>query len=278
VTQRERGRGGEKRIWAIEQNEARETYLNHYFGMDVANHMIKNTANKYITWKYWHVPYLHLQSMGIVAAYDMYKECCDGLLDATWKVDVKDRMSYSESCMKLSKQMLEYDPKNNVYNGDDKQRSFTQNHKVRMSIDKGMESCERVEALYPEDGLTLANFKLARKFPRLQCNFASDFGKHLANIGSPCEVCGRNCLTKCLLCGKLMCTTDKRKWNGARCALLFHSEEFFGLARSDYQTVHGKEVSAWKPPSQQTIERNNRRIKSFQNAINAEESLGESNE
>jgi hypothetical protein len=53
----------------------------------------KNTANKYITWKYWHAPYLHAQAMGIVAAYDMYKECYDGLLDATWKVDVKDRMS-----------------------------------------------------------------------------------------------------------------------------------------------------------------------------------------
>jgi hypothetical protein len=26
---------------------------------------------------------------------------------------------------------------------------------------------------------------------------------------------------------------DKRKWNGAKCAALFHSEEFFGLARSD---------------------------------------------
>jgi hypothetical protein len=51
--------------------------------------------------------------MGIVAAYDMYKECCDGLLDATWKVDVKDRMTYSEFRMKLSKQMLECDPNNN---------------------------------------------------------------------------------------------------------------------------------------------------------------------
>jgi hypothetical protein len=68
----------------------------------------------------------------------------------------------------------------------------------------------------------------------------------------------------------------QKKWNGARCALLFHSEEFFGLARSDSQTVHGKEVS--EPPSQQTIERNERRMKLFQNAINAKESLGESNE
>jgi hypothetical protein len=136
-----------------------------------------------------------------------------------------------------------------------------------------MESCERRESLYPEDWLTLANFKLARTFPRFQCKLASDFGRHLANIvvttkSKPCEVCGRKCLTKCLICSKLMCTMDKRKWNGARCALLFHSEEFFGLARSDYQTVHGKEVSAWKPPSKQTTERNERRIKNFQNAIN----------
>ncbi len=68
---------------------------------------------------------------------------------------------------------------------------------------------------------------------------------------------------------------DKRKWNGARCALLFHSEEFFGLARSDYNTVHGKEVSAWQPPNKQTIERNERRIKNFQNVIKDEEALGE---
>jgi hypothetical protein len=39
VTERVRGRGGG--VWAIKQNEARETYLNHYFGMYVADHMIK---------------------------------------------------------------------------------------------------------------------------------------------------------------------------------------------------------------------------------------------
>jgi len=69
---------------------------------------------------------------------------------------------------------------------------------------------------------------------------------------------------------------DKRKWNGARCTLFFYSEEFFGLARSDYKTVHGKKVSAWKLPSKQTIERNKRHIKNFQNAIKDEEMLGES--
>ncbi len=83
VKQRDRGKGADKRVWAIKQNEARETYLNHYYGMDVANHMVKNTANKYITWKYWHSAYLHAQSMVVVAMYDMYKECCEGLLDST---------------------------------------------------------------------------------------------------------------------------------------------------------------------------------------------------
>ncbi len=92
VTHTERGRGAEKRVWAIKQNEAHETYLNHYYGMEVADHMIKNTANKYITWKYWHSAYLHAQSMVVVAAYDMYMECCKGLLDSTWEIDEKERI------------------------------------------------------------------------------------------------------------------------------------------------------------------------------------------
>ncbi len=139
VKHRERGRGADKRVWAIEQNEAREAYLNHYYGMDVADHMIKNTANKYITWKYWHSAYLRAQLV-VVAVYDMYKECCEGLLDSTWKINEKERMSYSEFHMKLSKQMLEYNPRNNQYNGDNKLRLFTQNHKARRTIKDSMDT------------------------------------------------------------------------------------------------------------------------------------------
>jgi hypothetical protein len=103
VKHRQRGREADKRVWAFEQNEARETYLNNYYGMDVVDHMIK-TVNNYITWKYWHSAYLHAQSMVVVAVYDMYKECCEGLLDSTWKINEKEMMLYSEFCMKLSKQ------------------------------------------------------------------------------------------------------------------------------------------------------------------------------
>jgi hypothetical protein len=82
VSKKVRGKGKTKRVWGIEQNEARERYLRHYYGINNLDHKIKNTSIRYITWKYWHAPYLHAKSMGIIAAYDMYNECCDGLLDA----------------------------------------------------------------------------------------------------------------------------------------------------------------------------------------------------
>ena len=110
-------------------------------------------------------------------------------------------------------------------------------------------------------------------FPRLQCNLTSEFDNHLANIvvntnGPPCEVWGRKCLTRCLLCRKQMCTADKRKWNGAKCALLLHSEEFSGLARSNYNAVHWKDASRWKQPNEQTTARNARHVKNFVKEVN----------
>jgi hypothetical protein len=64
--------------WGIEQNEARATYLGHYYGVDNVNHMIKNATIRYTTWKYWHAPFLHALSMAVLAAYNMYAECCEG--------------------------------------------------------------------------------------------------------------------------------------------------------------------------------------------------------
>jgi hypothetical protein len=71
---------------------------------------------------------------------------------------------------------------------------------------------------------------------------------------------------------------NKRKWNGAKCAVLFHSEEFFGLARSDYNAVHGKDVNGWNAPDEQTIARNVRRIRGFVKEINDDETSNKSDE
>ncbi len=56
VVKRTRGRGKQKRTWAIEMNKAREIYLKHFLGVDSLDHMIKNTGIKYITHRYWHLP------------------------------------------------------------------------------------------------------------------------------------------------------------------------------------------------------------------------------
>ncbi len=95
-------------------------YLRHYYGIDNLDHLIRNTSNRYITWKYWHAPYLDAKSMGIIAAHDMYNECCNGLLDALWAIPKKKRMGFMEFRIKLSEQMLKYDPQDNPHAGDDK--------------------------------------------------------------------------------------------------------------------------------------------------------------
>jgi hypothetical protein len=73
-----------------------------------------------------------------------------------------------------------------------------------------------------------------------------------------------------MTCGKYMCLLNKWNWNGAKCAFKFHSEMFFGLARSDYLDVLGKgwengekkkkddirrELDNWKPATEAAMER-----------------------
>lgn len=94
VTQKSRGIGAQKRIWGIEMNEGRATYLNMYFAVDNVDHMIKNCLMRIVSWKYWHAAYLHGHAMGVIAAYDMYQQACDGILDPEWTLSKDKRMSF----------------------------------------------------------------------------------------------------------------------------------------------------------------------------------------
>jgi hypothetical protein len=125
---------GTKKAWGIEKNEAREMYLDHYYGLDNADHMVKNKGNHYITWKYWHAPYLHGQSLGIIVVYhNMYLECCQGEIDPSWKVDIKKRMTFSQFCMRLSEQMLTCNPGMKFYPGNGTVWTVTQKHNSHQS-------------------------------------------------------------------------------------------------------------------------------------------------
>jgi hypothetical protein len=265
VTQKERGRkkDGSKRVYGIEQNEARETYLNHYYGLDNADHMIKNTGNRYITWKYWHAPYLHAQSLGIVAAYDMYMECCDGKLESSWKIDVKQRMSFAAFRIRLSEQMIGYNSAMNVYPGDKSFRESSQVHKGRRNSDEDRDQ-DRIDP--SPEGVTLDHYKAALKGGRL-CTTLEEIREHFASIyqdkgnnAAVCEACGSKTIWRCGKCAKAMCTQKKRRWDGGSCIFRYHSHEFFGLARSDKQEIEGKSVRKWSAPTSYVILKNGRKI------------------
>ena len=83
------------------------------------------------------------------------------------------------------------------------------------------------------------------------------------NNASKCEVCGDKTIWRCTLCNKNLCTMSKQTWNGAKCILAYHNEEFYGLARSDFKSVHGKSVDSWTPLDTAAINWNVQRIRRF---------------
>ena len=72
---RERGKGKNKRHWVIEMNDRRRLYLSTYFKINLINHLIKNAALYYRTWKYWHLPKNTGTALAVCVVYDMYLEC-----------------------------------------------------------------------------------------------------------------------------------------------------------------------------------------------------------
>jgi hypothetical protein len=180
-----------KFAWATEQNEGREIYLSHYHGVDSKDHMINMTGNRFVSWKYWHSPYLYAMSMGIIVCFNMYLECSEGELDARWKVEEKDRMVFLQLQLKLSEQMLTYDLRNELYAGDIKFRHNTQLPKKRKRS-KDLTG----EETFPYTGVTLHNLKLARQLPQF-CSTIEDIQKHFESICKKtnqytCEVCGKS--------------------------------------------------------------------------------------
>ena len=266
VGQKQRGRKNNKRLWGTEMNEARETYLKHYNAIDMADHMIKNAGAKYITFKYWHAPYLHGLALGLVIAYDMYLECVEGFLDKEWKLPKRKIMSFQQFRSLLSGQMLAYNPQLNKYMGDETFRTYKkQTKKQRSSLDSN-EQTEQEDV--PKEFHEEYEKASTGKWPRC-CNSADDMRAHVQSIkktkGSnrhPCEVCGAATTWRCMLCSKstALCVFTNRNWNGLQCVTKYHSHEFFGLSRSDYKNVYCRSVDAWKPPLERACERNKNAI------------------
>jgi hypothetical protein len=63
--------------------------------------------------------------MAVVAAFDMYQQACDGLLDPDWTLSESERMSFRDWRMQLSDEMLNYNPADGLLPGDEHFRAST---------------------------------------------------------------------------------------------------------------------------------------------------------
>ena len=111
IESRQRGRGESKRWYVIEQNMGRVLYLLIYSRIDSINHLIKNARFFYWSWKYWNSPANHSKALTIVAVYDMYQECAEGILDPKCKLEKNQIDSFHKYRDQFSKQMCMYDPR-----------------------------------------------------------------------------------------------------------------------------------------------------------------------
>ena len=117
----------------------------------------------YVTWKYWYAPFLHGLSICVVAAYDMYMECCQGELDSNWFVDEKSRMSFREFRLTLSEQMVKYNPENRLLPGDEFFQAWTRRPKgarLTASTQVPASTCDS------SSGVSVKNFKKAKTATR----------------------------------------------------------------------------------------------------------------
>jgi len=280
VHKRERGYNENKRIWGIEMNAGRELYLGTYSRIDSIDHLIKNCRLKYRSWKYWHSPMLHVTSLAIVVAYDIYLEVCEGKLDQDWKVNYPvDFWTFRDI---LSIQMLEYEPKNRKYLGDDAMRVCTKQTKKSRTTNEDDSSTMRSGRKRTRGRPSAADLqgaKAAREFVRAKsgrgansrlCGDLSRLDKHLKSVETSlkhpktCRVCGGDAYSICGLCGvPLHFMPSKGKNANKTCFIDYHDDCFFGLAREDNKVSNTKK-SDWVYPTVAKKKENSKRWRNLE--------------
>ena len=300
LRKKQRGQKDNKREWVIEMNDARALYLATYGIIDNVDKLIKYSNMSICSWKYWHAAMLHAKKMVCVIAYDMYLECSEGNLNPLWKV--KKPLTYWQFRDKLGQQMLSYTPKFCYYAGDDRMRMVTSMNTTarrnKLNTKKSTSNrkrCKRSriteensdnsqDSDSSEDDLpttmderiTSDQYKKmkARNNSRL-CGDVSCLQKHInylkkVKCAKQCEVCGIDTYTVCTLCpgnpGVHFFPT-KGIAKAKQCYLEYHSDEFFGLAKSDITLFHGMRLKDWKAPTNRAKKSNAKYIDNIKKQI-----------
>ena len=273
VAQRERGRGGEKQIWVIEMNEAREFYLKIYGGVDKLDQMLEKWKLLYPTWRWWHAPMQHGKAIAYCTAYEMYKECAVGKVAPIWKVEKP--MTGPQFRDRLAQQQCEYRTVDLNYPGDKQFNHYKQLNKAQKEA--RIKTLERAA-----DGKIRVTYDVweANKYPRcrsetsrlcsdnialLKDHLASFKGSHEKAGRGKCVVCGNRCYWKCTLCPgePRMCLKEDKQGNKLSCALDWHNDDYFGICRPDRVKYFNEAQCKWKKPTKSEVKKNAAHIKAF---------------
>lgn len=131
--------GKHQRKWVIEMNDACQLYLKTYGRVDTMDSLVKNCKVYYHSWKHWHAAKNHGLFIGVVAAYNMYKEVMQEAC-GEWEIDSdmakRKFLNFQEFRERLSDQGLWCDPKKRVYPGDAHMRVSTKQTKQERMASK----------------------------------------------------------------------------------------------------------------------------------------------
>ena len=176
----------------------------------------------------------------------MYIEVTEGQLDPEWKV--KSPLSFWDFRDKFSKQMLEYDPRDQLYPGVENMRVVTKILKKRRTVGRPASKSSDYSSSpdFVDKEHLCVEIKKSEKDKRL-CGDLTCLSEHVCSTekkknGGVCAWCGKQAYTKCVKCGVYIHFFPQRgsvdyKQN---CFLNYHDDSKFGLCRADQPLVGRK--------------------------------------
>ena len=264
VRERNRGRGENKRRWAIEMNEARDTYLKTYSAVDKIDQTLLNYNINYRSWKWWHAPMRHAKAIAMSMAYNIYVQCCEGGVDPEWKMRAVTSTRFKQE---LSLQMVQYKAWNKKYPGDEMMRGATQQKKHK----RGGDNMDEVSLVKCKDNTVRVSYEQYEKEkkqlrngkkPRLCSGDLELMKEHIQSMKkthpAACGYCGKKTVMKCGICNVHLCLKSGTSITTMTCPFDFHNDRLYGLGYKDRIDMFNgsKNAKTFKKPSAKEIKGN----------------------
>lgn len=193
----------------------------------------------------------HGKKLGVIVAFDIYLECCEGNLHPLWKVEKP--VSFHRFREKLGLQMVQYSPSNQHYPGDEKLRANTVLPKKRRRSLLSPSRSVAGSAATDTSGVS-AEFLAEETNRGRLCGFLGHLQEHIQSVQpipnkgkQNCHVCGEKAHQLCSICHVPLHYSNPPKNESIKvpCFFLYHDTGFCGLARADWKKL-GSPVNDWK--------------------------------